>query len=97
MAPSGKREAGAHLREDYWRFCGADDRQRVELVEARYTSSGETVLMVDTTIAAQSLDYIILDEDALRSLDSRQLAMDLKTLPSLVDTVGEDGKSSLWS
>lgn len=53
--------------------------------------------MVDTMIAAQSLDYIILDEGTLRSLDSRQLAMDLKTLLpetllSQANTVEEDGR-----
>lgn len=83
---STSAEGYAHLSSEYLQFCGGDEAGRVELVEGSTVNfasgdyANQTLLILDAKIAAQDLDYLILDEESVRFFDGQELAMDLSVL-----------------
>lgn len=82
-------EGYAFVGEDYWEYAGADNKNRVELIEARsirYNTEQPTstdvnaILSIDTQIASKTLDYIIGDIFAMEFYDHQEALLDLQTL-----------------
>ena len=82
-------EGYAFVNEDYWTHSGADEGNRVELIEARSirynveqptSTDVNAILAIDTQIASKTLDYIIGDISAMEFYDRQEALLDIQTL-----------------
>jgi hypothetical protein len=79
-------EGYAYLSDGYWQYCGGEKKERVDLIQTILInlSEGELnmetadrVMQVDALIAAQQLDYMILDKSVLDFYAPQGLCLDL--------------------
>lgn len=77
------------LEKDYWKYCGGDSGQKVELLRGRQIhfddeNSTQTdhanFLMFSVMVSAKELDYVITNEATIRPLDEEEILTDLRTL-----------------
>lgn len=76
----------SHLTDDYWVYCGSDEKTRTELIETRfYMFRGQpgdddaiTMTTLIAAISARALDYIITAESTLDMLQENDYTLDLR-------------------
>lgn len=81
-----RAEGYTYLSDGYWKHCGGNKQQRVDMIETLMIDfskgvvaddSADRIMQVDALIAAKTLDYMILDETALEFYAPQELCMDL--------------------